>query len=116
MKVLVFLFINFVSIESILVSDTTGAKPFPSNFDVIIEVVGNYLNKYACQKTSTLSIATASSSIQQKYFQEDLIEKFVTSRKISNFSYTILNEVDQRRQENNQAFNLIFTDGSNALV
>lgn len=116
MKVLAFLFINFVFVESISFSNTTNVKPFSSHFDVINEIVGNYLNKYISRKTSILSIAIASSSVQQNHFHEDLITKFVTSPKISNFSYNILIKVDQTRQENNQAFNLIFIDDSNALV
>lgn len=116
MKVFSFLFINFVFVESILYLNTVSAKSFPSNVDVTIELVVNYLDKYISHKTSVLSIVTASSNVQQKYFQEDLIEKIVTSPKIRNFSYNILNKVDQTRHENKQAFNVIFIDRSSALV
>lgn len=113
MKVLVFLFMNFIIAESILFSNTTGVKP---DFDVIVEIVSNYLKKYIRHKTSIVSILKASSCVQQKYIQKDLFEKFVTSPKMSNFAYNILNQtIDQTRQENTHSFNIIFIDGVDPL-
>lgn len=93
-----------------------GVNSFPSNSNVIIEVVGNYLDEFIIQKTSVLSIAAASTSVQQEYFQKDLIEKFVSNRNISNFSYNFVNKVNQKRFKNKQAFNLIFVDGSSSFA
>lgn len=116
MKVFALLFVNLVFVESISLFNTISVQPIPLNFDVMIEVVGNYLDKYISHKISVLSIATASSSVQQKYFQKDLIEQLlITNLKICNFSYKILNKVDQTRPANNRAFNLIFIDGTNSL-
>lgn len=116
MKVFAFLLINVVLVESIVVVNAIRVKPFPSTFNVLIEVVGNYLDEYIRHKTSELSIATASSSVQQRYLCEDLIGKLIKSRKLSNFSRSFLSEVDQTRHGNKQPFNLIFVDGSGALV
>lgn len=110
MKVLAIFFINFVYINSTLV------ELHQSNFDIIIEIVGNYLDKYISHKTSVLSIASSSSTIQQAYFHEDLIRKFVSSARLGNFSYDILNKVDQSRQGNDQKFNVIFVDGYSSLM
>ena len=116
MKVLAFLFVNSVFVESILFANIASVKLFLSNSDVIIEVIGNYLEKFISHKESILAIATASLGVQQKHLQDDLIQKFITSTKIINFSYKILKKVDQTRQGNNQQFNLIFIDRSGTLV
>lgn len=110
MKVFAYLLMSFVLVNAISV------KPFSSNFDVIIEIVGNYLQKFISQRTSVLSIVAGSSSIQQKYLQNDLIGQFIINWKISNFSFNFLNTVHQKRRKNKQTFNLIFIDGSSALV
>lgn len=80
------------------------------------EIIANFLKTYFDSEEMFVSISLLSSNLDQKYFQTGLLKKLVTSSKFSNFSYNILNKIDQSRNGNKNAFNLILVDGSASLA
>lgn len=80
------------------------------------EIIGNNLHKYLNYNEEYVSIALSSSSNDQHLFQQDLVSNLVTHTKLSNFSFNVLNTLDQSRRENIDVFNLIFIDGSETAL
>lgn len=79
-----------------------------------IEIISNYLYKCLSRENVFLSIVCPNSSYT--HFQNDLIRHLISNPELSNFSYNILNEVDQTRQGNINAFNVIIVDGIVSLL
>lgn len=79
------------------------------------EIISNYLQKYVNCEEVFLSFSFSSSNVEQEYFQEDLFIHLMLDPKLENFSYNILDQVDQSRKENKHAINLILIDGSASL-
>lgn len=80
------------------------------------EIISNYLQKYLSCDEVFLSISLTSPNDDREYFQEDLISNLVVNSKLENFSYNILNKVDQSRRGNRNVFNLVFIDRSALLT
>lgn len=82
---------------------------------ILNEIIGNYLLKYFNNEKVFVSIVLSSSNNYQKYLQADLIRKLMMNSKISNFSFNVLNTVDQSRQGNIKVFNLIIAESNISL-
>lgn len=74
---------------------------------ILNEIISNYLLKYFNNEKVFVSIVLSSSNNHQKYLQADLIGKLMMISKVGNFSFNVLNAVDQSRQGNIKVFNLI---------
>lgn len=116
MQFFVFLMIYFAVIESAPALHRDLEPPNSHETNVITEILGNYLERYFGQRQAFLSFALSSVKIERKLIQENLVSELVTSPKLVNFSYNILNKVDQSQGENKRVFNLIFVDGTDSLV
>ena len=93
------------------------AENFVQNDAIILtEIVGNYVHKYLNSHGVFLSVALSSSSVDQQRFQQDLVNNLVMDTKLNNFSFNILNTLDQSRLGNIDAFNLVLIDGSKASL
>lgn len=79
------------------------------------EITSNYLQKYVNYQEVFLSISFSSQNAKQEYLQEDLFIHLLKSTKLNNFSYNILECIDQSRKENKYALNLILVDGIASL-
>lgn len=86
-----------------------------NNANIPTEIISNYLRKYLHCEEKFLSISTSLEDDDQKYFQQDIISKLIVHSKLRNFTYNILNKIDQRREGNKNVFNLIFVDKSASL-
>lgn len=80
------------------------------------EIIGNYLHKYLDYNEVYISITLSSSNNEQFSFQQDLVSNLITHTKLDNFSFNILNKLDQSRRGNIHVFNLILIDGSKSLT
>lgn len=83
---------------------------------ILTEIIGNYLHKYLNSHGVFLSIALSSTSIDQRRFQLDLVNNLVMGTKLNNFSFNILNTLDQSRFGNKDRFNLVLIDGSESSL
>lgn len=83
---------------------------------ILNEIIANYLHKYFDDEDIFFSISLSSMNDEQNYFQENLIHELVVGPKFSNFSYNILQTIDQSRSGNRNVFNLIFIDGDASLT
>lgn len=83
---------------------------------ILTEIVGNYLHKYLNSHGVFLSIALSSSTTDQQRFQQDFVSNLVMDTKLNDFSFNILNTLDQSRLGNIDAFNLVLVDGSKSSL
>lgn len=115
MKSITFLLIlNFLYIENNLILPQNDESS-QSRTNIIIEIAKNYLNQHISKRVSVLSIVLSSSTAEQNFFQAELVNELVNT-KTHQFSYTILNTLDQLRKGNRISFNLVFIDGTNSLT
>lgn len=106
MKLLLFLIFNILCVKCSLILNME--KSDIDNKTVILnEIISNYLLKYFNNEKVFVSIVLSSSNNHQKYLQADLIGKLMMISKVGNFSFNVLNAVDQSRQGNIKVFNLI---------
>lgn len=118
MKFILFLLINILYVRSI-VQLPKRTSSYANNKKIILtKIASNYLDKYFDHEQVYFSIMSSSSNIDQKYFQTDLIVNLVKSSKLSNYSHSFLNQMDQLedKRETKNVFNLIFVDDRNALM
>lgn len=80
------------------------------------EIIGNYLHKFLSYNEVYLSIALSSVNIDQHLLQQNFVSKLMMDSKLVNFSFNILNTLDQSRRGNTDVFNLILIDGSESLT
>lgn len=116
MQFIVVSMICFAVIQSAPALHRDLEPPKSHETNVITEILSNYLERYFGQRQAFISFALSSVKIERKFVQENLVSELVTNPKLANFSYNILNKVDQSQGENKRVFNLIFVDGSDSLV
>lgn len=114
MECAIFLFINFVCVYCSVLYDNWGISETDKTI-ISAEIISNYFHKYVNSEEVFLSISFTSSTDEQEYFQEDLLKNLVIHAEFDNFSYNILDKVDQLREGNKYAFNLIIIDESNSI-
>lgn len=113
MKYLLLLFyLNFCCVNCSILLNVKNKN----NVIIPTEIISNYLHKYLKCEEKFLSISSSSDSIQQKYFQEDIISNLIVHAKLKNFTYNILNKIDQSREGNKNVFNLVFVDKSTSIT
>lgn len=83
---------------------------------VATEIISNYLHTYFECEEHFLSISSLSHNDNQKYFQRDIISNLIVHSKLENFTYNVLNKIDQKREGNKNVFNLVLVDRSASIV
>lgn len=116
MKFIIFIFIKVLYVQGIFDLSTELNSLVKDRTTILTEIIGNYLYKYFNNEHEFFSITSLSSSCDQKYFQQDLIQQLIISPKSGNFTYNFLNEIDSAQHENKNTFNLIFVDDRNSLT
>lgn len=108
----------FILLFCVLRVECTVLLPKSSGYDDTIiptEIIGNFLHKYLNFRDVFLSIVLSSSNFDQQTLQQDLVSNLLMDTKLENFSFNILSTLDQSRQGNIDAFNLVLVDGSESL-
>lgn len=109
--IIIFLFIYFWSIEC------NFENISKDNDEIILtEIVSNYLYKYFINKDLFLSIVSSLSSLEKMHLHEDISSNLMVHSKLTNFSYSISNGIDEMQPGNMNSFNLILIDKSVSLL
>lgn len=107
-----YFFILFLNILCISFSSSKEQFQIPDKIKTSVsnEIVSNYLNKYFNKKYVLITLS--SSNLKQKYFQDDLICNLLKCTKFHNFSYKLVNNINN----SSGAFYLLFVDTSSTLT
>lgn len=111
-----YLFILLIYSFSVKCNVLLPEKVVQNEAIILTEIVGNYLHKYLNSHGVFLSIALSSSTTDQQRFQQDFVSNLVMDTKLNDFSFNILNTLDQSRLGNIDAFNLVLVDGSKSSL
>lgn len=84
--------------------------------NIPITIITNYLHKYFDPEIIFFSISLSSLNVNHQYYQDEMVDKLISTPKLTNFSFNVLNIIDQFRSGNLNVFNLIFTDESESLT
>lgn len=95
MKYILWLFVSLLWVECNSTALKSVNEPKNSQIYIPIEIVSNYFYKYFRNSEVFISISMSSSSEVQKYFQNDMITELVKHSRFSNFTYNILDTMDQ---------------------
>lgn len=83
---------------------------------VPVVIVRNYLLKYLKNQTVFLSISSSSSSLQQRFLQDDMITSLLYDSEVRNISYNVVKDaIYQFRRRNRDVFNIMFIDELKSL-
>lgn len=115
MKLLIFLFFNVYAKDILALPIKIDSRAKDKTI-ILTEIVSNYLHRYFHNAQVCFSIASSSSSVDEKYFQNDLIRKLVKEAEYGHFLYNFVDMLDQWQTGNINSFNLIFVDDKKSLM
>lgn len=87
-----------------------------NSIDIPIEIVKNFVQKFIRNENIFLSISTASSNMEQKLVQNEIVTNLLEKSEIKYFTYAVLkNIIYQFRRKLWDAFNILIVDNSESL-
>lgn len=112
MKYILLFYLNVLCVKcNILLNENNK-----DDANIPTEIISNYLHKYLYYEEKFLSLSSFSEDDdEQKYFQQKIMSNLMVHSKLENFTFNILNKIDQSREGNKNIFNLIFVDKSASL-